>query len=165
MNRAKYQPYDALQQKFWREYLKQYDTDDDGTISHLELTSMLDLLGSMLSRWSTVESFWTRFNKRSEEEPLTVSEAFQCLETELCRPASEKRINPDEHIMDTSAPVTPAITSALEAWQSVNFDKLDFSGHHDTPGCEHEVSGDQPAAPPTYTTELMQQPLEAIYRV
>ena len=124
---------------------------------------MLDSLGSTLSR-STVESFWTRFNKRSEEEPLTVNEAIRCLETELCRPASEKkRINPDEHIMDTSAPVTPAITSALEAQQqSVNFDKLDFSGHRGTPGREREASGDQPGAPPMYTTEPMQQPLEAV---
>lgn len=127
MRRAKYQPYDALRQKFWREYLKQYDTDDNGTISHLEFTSMLDSLGSTLSR-STVETFWTRFNKRSDEEPLTVNEAIQCLETELCRPASEKkRINFDENIMDTSAPVTPAITSGLEAQQSLNIDKLDFS--------------------------------------
>ncbi|KAH9847524.1 hypothetical protein C2E23DRAFT_943035 [Lenzites betulinus] len=54
---AKYQPYDALRQKFWRVYLKQYDTDDNGTISHLELTSMLDSLGSTLSH-ETVDSFW-----------------------------------------------------------------------------------------------------------
>ena len=162
MRRAKYQPYDALRQKFWREYLKQYDTDDNGTISHLEFTSMLDSLGSTLSR-STVETFWTRFNKRSDEEPLTVNEAIQCLETELCRPASEKkRINFDENIMDTSAPVTPAITSGLEAQQSVNFDKLDFSGHHTAPGRERESSGERPGAPPPYTTEPMQQPLEAV---
>ncbi|RDB27431.1 Phosphatidylserine decarboxylase proenzyme 2 [Hypsizygus marmoreus] len=36
--RAKYQPYDALRQRFWRHYLKQYDTDDTNTISHIELT-------------------------------------------------------------------------------------------------------------------------------
>nr|VWP00637.1 Calcium dependent mitochondrial carrier protein [Ganoderma boninense] len=122
---------------------------------------MLDSLGSTLSR-STVETFWTRFNKHSDEEPLTVNEAIQCLETELCRPASEKkRINFEENMMDTSAPVTPAITSGLEAQQSLNFDKLDFSGHHPPPARERESSGELPGAPPVYTTEPMQQALEA----
>ena len=37
---AKYQPYAALRQRFWRQYLKQYDTDDTNTMSRLELTSM-----------------------------------------------------------------------------------------------------------------------------
>ncbi|OBZ66242.1 Phosphatidylserine decarboxylase proenzyme 3 [Grifola frondosa] len=126
--RAKYQPYDALRQKFWRQYLKQYDTDDAGTISHLELTSMLDSLGSTLSS-ATVNSFFTRFGKKPHDGLLTVNEAIQCLETELCRPASEKkRINYDDSAVDTSAPVTPAINSSFEIHQSLNFDKLDFSG-------------------------------------
>ncbi|KAH9850403.1 hypothetical protein C2E23DRAFT_709130, partial [Lenzites betulinus] len=108
--RAKYQPYDALRQKFWRVYLKQYDTDDNGTISHLELTSMLDALGSTLSH-ETVDSFWTRFGKQPRTDTLTTNEAIQCLETELFHPASEKkRIDPEDSTMDTSAPVTPAIT-------------------------------------------------------
>ena len=75
MRRAKNQPYDALRQKFWREYLKQYDTDDSGTISRLELTSMLDSLGSTLSA-QTINSFFTRFNK-TPEEVLTVDEAIR----------------------------------------------------------------------------------------
>ncbi|KAI0771332.1 phosphatidylserine decarboxylase-domain-containing protein [Trametes elegans] len=162
--RAKYQPYDALRQKFWREYLKQYDTDDTGTISHLELTSMLDSLGSTLLH-STVNSFWTRFNKRPHEDALTIDEAVQCLETELCRPASEKkRIDPDESAMDTSAPVTPAITGSMESQQAVNFDKLDFSG---VPSTAAVVGRDPnvedatrlPTAPPAQPTEPMQQPL------
>ena len=60
-------------------YLKQYDTDDTGTISHLELTSMLDSLGSTLSH-HTVNSFGTRFNKRHQEDALTFNlKAVQCL--------------------------------------------------------------------------------------
>ncbi|RPD72321.1 hypothetical protein L226DRAFT_537138 [Lentinus tigrinus ALCF2SS1-7] len=163
--KAKYQPYDALRQKFWRVYLKQYDTDDTGTISHLELTSMLDSLGSTLSH-ETVNSFWTRFNKRPHDEVLTIDEAIQCLETELCRPASEKkRIDPEDSVMDTSAPVTPAITGGMEPQQAVNFDKLDFSGvpynaaamsnlgRGSADGAEH------PAAPQPHPTEPMQMPL------
>ncbi|KAI0671294.1 phosphatidylserine decarboxylase-domain-containing protein [Trametes maxima] len=164
--RAKYQPYDALRQKFWREYLKQYDTDDTGTISHLELTSMLDSLGSTLSH-ETVNSFWTRSGKRAHDEVLTINEAIQCLETELCRPTSEKkRIDPEDSAMDTSAPVTPAITGSLEGQQAqaLNFDKLDFSGMPaNTNGAAREHSVEDatrlPSAPPAYLTEPMQQPL------
>ena len=165
LDRAKYQPYDELRQKFWRVYLKQYDTDDTGSISHLELTSMLDSLGSTLSH-ETVNSFWTRFNKRPHDEALTIDEAIQCLETELCRPASEKkRINLDDSAMDTSAPVTPAITGGMETQQAVNFDKLDFSGApYNAAAMSHLGRGradgaELPAAPQPHSTEPMQIPL------
>ncbi|KAI0635493.1 phosphatidylserine decarboxylase-domain-containing protein [Trametes polyzona] len=162
--RAKYQPYDALRQKFWRVYLKQYDTDDTNTISHLELTSMLDSLGSTLSH-ETVDSFWTRFGKRPRDDTLTINEAIQCLETELFRPASEKkRIDPDDSAMDTSAPVTPAITGGMEAQQALNFDKLDFSGMPSNAAVLGRDIGQEdptklPTAPTAQPTEPMQQPL------
>lgn len=156
--RAKYQPYDALRQRFWRQYLKQYDTDDSGTISRLELTSMLDSLGSTLSR-QTINTFFTRFSK-SAEEVLTMDEAIQCLETELCRPASEKkRITMDETGIDTSAPVTPNILGANENQLTLNLDKLDFSGPPgNIPGPDSDPSK-KPAQPQPQSTEPMQQPL------
>ncbi|KAI0086108.1 hypothetical protein BDY19DRAFT_1059219 [Irpex rosettiformis] len=111
--RAKYQPYDALRQRFWRQYLKQYDADDSGTISRLELTSMLDSLGSTFSR-QTIDSFFSRVNM-SIESTLTMNEAIQCLESELCRPTSEKkRINSDESTVDTSVPFTPFAPAGAE---------------------------------------------------
>ncbi|TFY51364.1 hypothetical protein EVJ58_g10610 [Rhodofomes roseus] len=166
--RAKYQPYDALRQRFWRQYLKQYDSDDTGAISHIELTSMLDSLGSTLSK-DTVNSFFTRFNKRPREDTLTYDEAIQCLETELCRPRSEKKlIDPEENVFDTSAPVTPAATgNGFEHQLSLNLDKLDFSGPMmDQLGMPKEGSSDpdllqKPAPPPSYPTEPMQQSLSA----
>lgn len=42
--RAKFTPYDALRQQFWRKYLRQYDIDESGAFSHLELFSALDSL-------------------------------------------------------------------------------------------------------------------------
>ncbi|KAI0628504.1 phosphatidylserine decarboxylase-domain-containing protein [Trametes polyzona] len=162
--RAKYQPYDALRQKFWCVYLKQYDTDDTNTISHLELTSMLDSLGSTLSH-ETVDSFWTRFGKRPRDDTLTINEAIQCLDTELFRPASEKkRIDPDDNAMDTSAPVTPTITGGMEAQQALNFDKLDFSGMPSNAAVLGRDIGQEdptklPTAPTAQPTEPMQQPL------
>ena len=156
--RAKYQPYDALRQRFWRQYLKQYDADEDGTFNRLEITSMLDSLGSTLSR-ETIDSFFSRFGKSPTEGHITTNEAIQCLETELCRPPSEKkRINPEDGL-DTSAPVTPSMTAAGEPQVALNLDKLDFSG---PPGNIPTHDADpilRPNAPAPQPTEPMQQPL------
>ncbi|KAK3360116.1 phosphatidylserine decarboxylase-domain-containing protein [Lasiosphaeria hispida] len=82
--RAKYMPYPALRQQFWRAMLKQYDTDESGRISKVELTTMLDTLGSTL-RESTIDSFFQRFpHKASDDaEDLTMDEAVICLEDQL----------------------------------------------------------------------------------
>jgi phosphatidylserine decarboxylase len=82
--RAKYMPYPALRQQFWRAMLKQYDTDESGRISKVELTTMLDTLGSTL-RDSTIDSFFQRFPHRVEDDTwdLSVDEAVICLEDQL----------------------------------------------------------------------------------
>ncbi len=59
-------------------------------MSHIELTSMLDSLGSTLSM-ETIDSFFTRWDKNPHTDELTLPEAIQCLETEICRPNSEKK--------------------------------------------------------------------------
>ncbi|KAI0148730.1 phosphatidylserine decarboxylase-domain-containing protein [Xylariaceae sp. FL1272] len=82
--RAKYMPYPALRQQFWRSMLKQYDTDESGEISKVELTTMLDTLGSTL-RESTIDRFFQRFPHKAEsgEAELTMDEAVICLEDQL----------------------------------------------------------------------------------
>ncbi|KAH9885200.1 phosphatidylserine decarboxylase-domain-containing protein [Xylariomycetidae sp. FL2044] len=84
--RGKYMPYAALRQQFWRAMLKQYDTDESGAISKVELTTMLDTLGSTL-RDSTIDKFFERFpHKASGSEQdleLTMDEAVICLEDQL----------------------------------------------------------------------------------
>ncbi|KAK3403478.1 phosphatidylserine decarboxylase-domain-containing protein [Sordaria brevicollis] len=83
--RIKYMPYPALRQQFWRALLKQYDADESGRISKVELTTMLDTLGSTL-RESTIDSFFQRFPHRMGEddsEDLTMDEAVICLEDQL----------------------------------------------------------------------------------
>ena len=85
--KAKYLPYPALRQQFWRAMLKQYDTDESGRISKVELTTMLDTLGSTLKE-STIESFFKRFQKADNpgDEPnydLSIDEAVVCLEDQL----------------------------------------------------------------------------------
>jgi phosphatidylserine decarboxylase len=51
---------------------------------------MLDSLGSTLST-ETIDSFFTRWDKNPRTDELTFPEAIQCLETEICRPNSEKK--------------------------------------------------------------------------
>jgi phosphatidylserine decarboxylase len=84
--KAKYMPYAALRQQFWRAMLKQYDTDESGNINRIEMTTMLDSLGSTLKE-TTIDSFFQRFpHKAADNEEiweLTMDEAVICLEDQL----------------------------------------------------------------------------------
>jgi phosphatidylserine decarboxylase len=85
--KIKYVPYPALRQQFWRHLLRQYDSDDSGMISRVELTTMLDSLGSTLHA-STISSFFERYREANgaeslEATELTVDQAVICLEDQL----------------------------------------------------------------------------------
>lgn len=83
--KAKYMPYRALRQQFWRLMLKQYDADDSGRIDKVELTTMLDTLGSTLKE-STIDSFFQRFsapNQPVETVDLSFDQVVMCLEDTL----------------------------------------------------------------------------------
>lgn len=165
--RAKYQPYAALRQQFWRQYLKQYDTGDTGLLSHIELTCMLDSLGSTLSP-ETVASFFTRNGKKPEQDELTIDEAVICLETEVGRPREEKkRVSLDDMLLDYSAPTTPG-PGQLTGSSSIGIPqlgKLDFSGPANLPMDADTGAGDEEdlsrktVGHPMYATEYSQQPL------
>lgn len=90
--RAKYLPYKALRQQFWRAMLKQYDADDSGSISQVELTTMLDSLGSTLHE-ATIDDMFARFQDTSkgQEAALTTDQAVMCLEDLLERLEQKKR--------------------------------------------------------------------------
>ncbi|OCL09710.1 hypothetical protein AOQ84DRAFT_316536 [Glonium stellatum] len=81
--RAKYLPYRALRQQFWRAMLKQYDADDSGLIDKVELTTMLDTLGSTLHE-ATIDGFFERFASENNGEGfLNFDQAVICLEDQL----------------------------------------------------------------------------------
>jgi phosphatidylserine decarboxylase len=82
--RVKYLPYRALRQQFWRAMLKQYDADESGHIDKVELTTMLDTLGSTLHE-STIDGWFERFNKtlNGDVPYLTFDEAVLCIEDQL----------------------------------------------------------------------------------
>ena len=87
---AKFTPYEALRQRFWRQLALQYDTNDSGTLSHLELITMLDSLGSTLSV-QTIEDFFRQHGKNPEEDEITIDEAIIAIESEIKKPSAEKR--------------------------------------------------------------------------
>lgn len=87
--RAKYEPYDALRQKFWRQYASQYDVDETGKISHTELSAMLDSLGSTLTH-QTIDNFFSRFGKSAESDELTLDEVVRSMELEVNKSKSER---------------------------------------------------------------------------
>ncbi|OAV91156.1 hypothetical protein PTTG_08236 [Puccinia triticina 1-1 BBBD Race 1] len=89
--KAKFIPYSAMRQVFWRKYLDEFDTDDSATISTTELTSMLDSLGSTLTR-ETISGFFSRYGKSSTNDQHTLSfeQVIGCLESELVKPAHQR---------------------------------------------------------------------------
>ena len=162
--RAKFQPYDALRQRFWAQYLVQYDTDDTHALSHLEIASMLDSLGSTLST-QTIDSFFHRYGKRPAEDELTIPEAIMCLENELCRPRSErKRLNTDDSFVDSGSSPTPGDESESRGPSKFFLEGLDFSGPplslmlNDESPTEHS-SSIRPNPPPQYLMEPSERPL------
>ena len=86
-------PYHALRQQFWRAMLRQYDADESGRISKIELTTMLDTLGSTLKE-STIDGFFKRYaleNDETGEGDLTFSQAVICLEDQLEKTTQTKK--------------------------------------------------------------------------
>ncbi|KAG6887647.1 hypothetical protein C0995_013752 [Termitomyces sp. Mi166 len=122
--RAKYQPYSLLRHRFWRHYLAQYDTDDTNTISRLELTSLLDSLGSTLTR-ETVQGFWEERGKSVSVDELSVEEAIGSLEGVLGRPMGERRrVGVGE--AETGSTGETGSASAGEGAVGLDLSKMDF---------------------------------------
>lgn len=82
--RAKYLPYRALRQQFWRVLLRQYDADDSGKIDKIELVTMLDTLGSTLHN-RTIDGFFRKWRDVNGEDVLTMDQAVICLEEQLMK--------------------------------------------------------------------------------
>lgn len=89
--KAKYLPYPALRQQFWRAMLKQYDSDESARVSKVELTTMLDTLGSTL-RESTIDGFFDRYASEGDKQDpqLTFDQAVIALEDQLRQPSRRK---------------------------------------------------------------------------
>lgn len=118
--RAKYLPYKALRQQFWRAMLKQYDADDSGLIDKVELTTMLDTLGSTLHE-STIDSFFERFSAENNcEGVLTFDQTVICLEDQLQSTQEREakgtwsQLLPSSGLPGTPGSMTPSMTSGSQ---------------------------------------------------
>ena len=116
---------------------------------------MLDSLGSTLTK-STIVSFFTRFGKNPEEEEISIDQAVQCLEKELGRPDSEKKLIDVDESQDTSVSATPLLLASGPKGERIDLDSLDFSG-----GPVTHVSAANALAPVAVVgaVEGMQRPL------
>jgi phosphatidylserine decarboxylase len=141
-----------------------YDTDDTHTLSHLEITSMLDSLGSTLST-QTIDSFFLRYGKTPAEDELTIPEAIMCLESELCRPRSErKRLNTEDSFTDSGSSPTPGDEADGRGPGKFFLEGLDFCGPPLSVMLTDESptengSYTHPGAPEPYLREPSERPL------
>ncbi|CAO1630307.1 unnamed protein product [Sympodiomycopsis kandeliae] len=142
---AKFTPYAALRQRFWRQLCQQFDTNDSESISALELTTMLDSLGSTLTT-ETIHSFFTRYGKNPETDAVTFDEAILALEEEVRKPSTEKRRvrsasgSPGP---DNSGSQTPALASVETGDTGSAMDPTGPSA----PPATNPVADAEPAAP------------------
>jgi len=126
-------------------------------MTRLEITSMLDSLGSTLSS-QTINSFFTRFDKDPFEGSITIPQAVQCLESEICRPPSErKQVGSSPNEADT-APTTPR---GVKLENSPQLDRMDFSGPSNVQPCEDD-KGLRPEPPVPQPTEGASVPLQDV---
>lgn len=118
---------------------------------------MLDSLGSTLSS-QTINSFFTRFGEDPFEGSITVSQTVQCLESEICKPPSErKRVTTSPNEADT-APTTP---NGMKMDGPLPFDRIDFSGpSHLRP--DETGGGLRPEPFTSHTTEGTNLPLHHV---
>jgi phosphatidylserine decarboxylase len=98
-------------------------------MSRLELTSMLESLGSTLSA-STVDSFFASYEKHPTRDELTISEAVQCLEEELSRPEEErKRVDSADYRPPDTGFVTPTVLATPDGrGMGLALEKMSFAG-------------------------------------
>lgn len=118
---------------------------------------MLDSLGSTLSS-QTVNSFFTRFDKDPFEGSIKISQVVQCLESEICRPPSErKHVNSPPNEADT----TPTTPRGVNLESPPQLDRMDFSGPSNVQPDENG-RGLKPEPPTPQQTEGANVPLQDV---
>lgn len=82
--KARFIPYGALRQQFWRGLIKIFDADESGTMNFYEISELLETVGASLSE-KTVLSYFSRFGKHYEEDDLSIDELVSCLESQILK--------------------------------------------------------------------------------
>lgn len=110
--RAKYLPYRALRQQFWRVLLRQYDADESGKIEKIELVTMLDSLGSTLHN-STIDGFFKRWRDVNGENFLTMDQAVICLEEQLMKSHDTYHDRPNPSMKQDDPSTSTAVLTSV----------------------------------------------------
>lgn len=82
--RFRFTPYKELRRNFWLSLCRLYDSDDNGNLNFIELSALLDCLGSTLSN-ATIEGLFLAVNKNPETGELTYNEVVQVLDERMAR--------------------------------------------------------------------------------
>lgn len=89
---------------------------------------MLDSLGSTLTK-STVNDFFTRYNKNPETDEISLEETIMCLEQTMARPMSEKTVVGSEASSLSTGAMTPNLNfSDFPSVDGVGGQPLELTG-------------------------------------
>lgn len=91
--KARFIPYGALRQQFWRGLIKTFDTDESGTMNFYEISELLEALGATLSEKSVL-AYFSRFGKHYEDDDLTIDELVICLEEQVLKDTASSKDEP-----------------------------------------------------------------------
>ncbi|KAI9019196.1 phosphatidylserine decarboxylase-domain-containing protein [Phycomyces nitens] len=98
--RAKFVPYDEIRKMFWIALAKTYDVEGSGTMSRLEVQSMLETIGSTITE-ATLDSFWRKHGRdpTNEADELSIEDLVECFESHMLaaneHPSTAVEITPD----------------------------------------------------------------------
>lgn len=112
--RARFLPYAALRQQFWRGLIRLFDTDRSNSMNIFEIMELLDQMGATLSE-KTIKSYFTRFHKRFNVDELTIDELVICLEEQILKDTvvqNHSREQEDKGNSNKSAATLPVIKEA-----------------------------------------------------
>ncbi|CAG8598451.1 8151_t:CDS:10 [Ambispora gerdemannii] len=79
--RGKFIPLEHLRRQFWIALSKTYDSDENGVLNFIEISTMLSSFGSLTDK--SIEGFFMRYNKDPRTGELTFEELCECLEQRL----------------------------------------------------------------------------------
>ncbi|KAI8370475.1 phosphatidylserine decarboxylase-domain-containing protein [Radiomyces spectabilis] len=96
--RAKFMPYDEIRRMFWIALARTYDVDGSGTLSRLEVQSMLETIGSTLSE-TTIDSFWRQHGQdpKNENDELPIENLVSSLEAHMLAANDHPATAPTSH--------------------------------------------------------------------
>ena len=87
--KASFTPFAELRRAFWSTLAKQYDFDDNGRVNMIELSTMLDSIGSSLSD-ATIHLMFQCLKKDPAADDLSIPELVSILEAIAHTPAHQR---------------------------------------------------------------------------